>query len=133
MARKWVNPLVKFFFRVIVFENYCDLGKIFTVDLRILFEIFEPFFQFICDHFFVEKICFWEFFGPLAQTCIESPRFCEGEKGFEIFNDFREDFGVVVNLFEHSVHRNKRRSQMFKRKEALSPDVFHIEQINITT
>ena len=117
MARKWVNPIVKVFFRVIAFENCCDLGKIFKVDLRTIFKILEPFFQFICDHFFVEKICFWEAFGPLAQTCIESPRLCDCEKVFEIFNDFREDFGVVVNLFEHNVHRYKRRPRMFKGNE----------------
>ena len=50
MARKWSKPLVKFFFRVCAFENSCDLVKIFTVDLRFLFERFEPFFQFICGH-----------------------------------------------------------------------------------
>ena len=123
MARKWVKPLVKFFFRVCAFENCCDLGKIFTVDLRPLFELFEPFFQLICGHFLADQICFWEGFGDFVQTFPESPRFCACEKGFEIFNDFREDLGVVVNLFEHSVHRYKRRSQMFKRNETLrSPE-----------
>ena len=44
MARKWVKPIVKFFFRVFAFENCCDVVKMFTVDLRFLFERFEPFF-----------------------------------------------------------------------------------------
>ena len=59
MARKLVKPLVKFFFRVFAFENCCDLVKIFTVDLRPLFERFEPFFLFICGHFIADQICFW--------------------------------------------------------------------------
>ena len=100
---KLVKPLVKFFFRVIAFENCCELVKIFTVDLRPLFELFEPFFQFICGNFLADLICMCEDFGPLAKTIIESTRICACDKVFEIFNDCREDLGIVVNLSEHKV------------------------------